>query len=262
MYSLKGVWSTHLVPLALAAAMVLGAGTFAGGQTVLSVLHATLMETAKTPEISTAELQKILADGSATVFDSRPPAEFVLSHIPGAVNALARPGLVRQEHVSEVAEIERFLGGNKTAAIVLYCNGLYCGASRRTAEELRRAGFTNVRRYQLGIPMWRALGGVTAIELEGVLHVYRNDRTAVYVDARSAEEFKAGSLPGAKHVVAADVRKAKDDGRLPVDHNTRIIVFGKDSLQAQTLAEAIAKGAYHNVAYSVGTFDTLRSVIK
>ena len=57
--------------------------------------------------------------------------------------------------------------------------------------------------------------------------------------------------------------QAKDDGRLPVeDHNTRIIVFGRDSLQARTVAEQIAKNAFHNVAYFVGTYDTLRTVIR
>jgi hypothetical protein len=34
-------------------------------------------------------------------------------------------------------------------------------SSQTTAEQLVAAGFTNVRRYQLGIPVWRALGGPT-----------------------------------------------------------------------------------------------------
>jgi len=59
------------------------------------------------------------------------------------------------------------------------------------------------------------------------------------------------------------VKAAKDDGRLPMeDHNTRIVVFGKDSAQAQAVAEAIAREAFHNVTYFVGTYGTLRSVIR
>ena len=46
------------------------------------------------------------------------------------------------------------------------------------------------------------------------------------------------------------------------DHNTRIIVFGKDSAQARFVAEQIAKEAFHNAAYFVGTYSTLRSVLK
>jgi rhodanese-related sulfurtransferase len=54
------------------------------------------------------------------------------------------------------------------------------------------------------------------------------------------------------------VKAAKDDGRLPMeDHNIRLIVVGRDGTQAQAVAEAIAKEAFHNVAYFGGTFDTL-----
>jgi hypothetical protein len=54
------------------------------------------------------------------------------------------------------------------------------------------------------------------------------------------------------------VKAAKDDGRLPMeDHNTRLIVFGRDGTQAQAVAEAIAREAFHNVAYFGGPFDIL-----
>jgi hypothetical protein len=42
----------------------------------------------------------------------------------------------------------------------------------RLAEELLGAGFTSVRRYQLGMPVWRALGGLTEIRLEGVKYAH------------------------------------------------------------------------------------------
>jgi rhodanese-related sulfurtransferase len=55
-----------------------------------------------------------------------------------------------------------------------------------------------------------------------------------------------------------EVKAAKDDGRLPMeDHNTRLIVVGRDGTQAQAVAEAIAREAFHNVAYFGGTFDIL-----
>ena len=149
-----------------------------------------------------------------------------------------------------------------------YCNGPFCGKSKRLSEELLAAGFTSVRRYQLGIPVWRALVGLCEIELEAVQHVLERDRTAVFLDARSAEEFLAGSLPGARSIPQSavepgkdvgEVRKAKDDGRLPMeDHNTRIVVFGRDAAQARGLAEALAREAFHNVAYFPGPFEALR----
>lgn len=168
--------------------------------------------------------------------------------------------------------VDRLVGGDKTRPLVLYCNGPFCGKSKRLSEELLAAGFTRVRRYQLGMPVWRALVGLTEIERDAVRHVARNDLTAVFLDARSAEEFGAGSLPRARSIPqgavqpgkdTGEVRKAKDDGRLPMeDHNTRIVVFGRDAAQARALAEAIVRQAFHNVAYFPGSFDAIRAALK
>jgi rhodanese-related sulfurtransferase len=175
-------------------------------------------------------------------------------------------------YVSDVAEIGRVLKGDKAAQIVLYCNGPFCGKSKRLAAELLEAGHTNVRRYQLGIPVWRALGGLTQIEPEGIRYVIENDRTAVLIDAREAAEFRAGSIPSAKNLPRSlvregkdvgEVKAAKDDGRLPMeDHNTRVIVFGKTSAQAKAVAEAIAKEAFHNVSFFDGGFEQFKSALK
>jgi rhodanese-related sulfurtransferase len=234
--------------------------TCASADSPVTIHETTLMESGqKTLEVSTNELRKILAEKSATVFDARPAMEYSMSHIPGAVNVSEKPGVPISQYVSDVAEVGRVVGNNKSAPIVLYCNGPFCGKSKRLSEELLAAGYTNVRRYQLGIPTWRALLGVTEIELPGLLYVLRDDKTAVFLDARSREEFKAATIPVARNLPLADVKKGKDDGRLPMeDHNTRIIVFGKDGAQARTLTEAIAKDAFHNVSYFGGSFDELR----
>ncbi|HEV8340677.1 MAG TPA: rhodanese-like domain-containing protein [bacterium] len=264
-------WS--LLAVVMTVAVGLSAAGLVGAQTVAGILQATLMEpNQRTVEVSTEELLRILADGSATVFDARPFKEFAISHIAGALNVAPKPGVPLALYVSDVSEIGRVLGGNKAAPIVLYCNGPFCGKSKRLAEELLAAGYTNVRRYQLGIPTWRALVGLTAIELEGVLYTYRGDRTAVFVDARGPEEFRAASIHAAVNIPQSQllpgkdvgvILAAKNDGRLPMeDHNTRIIVFGKDSTQARAVADAIAREAFHNVSYFVGTFQTLASVLK
>ena len=83
----------------------------------------------------------------------------------------------------------RLVRGDKSAPLVLYCNGVHCGESKRLAAELLEAGYSDVRRYQLGIPAWRAEGGVCQIELEGILYVARYDQTAVLIDAREALDF-------------------------------------------------------------------------
>ena len=246
---------------------------FVNAQPPVSIHQATLMETdQKAKEVSTEELRKILVEKTAMVFDARPFREYAVSHIPGAVNVSAKAGVPISLYVSDVAEIGRVLKGDKSAAIVLYCNGPFCGKSKRLASELFEAGYTNVRRYQLGIPIWRALGGVTQIEAEGIRYVIENDRSAVFIDARDAADFKTGSIVQARNIPqillksgkdVGEIKAAKDDGRLPMeDHNTRIIVFGKTSEQARTVAEAIVGEAFHNVSFFDGSFEQFRLVLR
>ncbi len=244
----------------------------ANPQSSTNIHNATLMESdQKTKEVSTEELRNILAEKSATVFDARPFKEYAISHVPGAVNVSAKPGVPTSMYVSDVAEIGRLLNGSKAVPIILYCNGPFCGKSKRLAAELLDAGYTNVRRYQLGIPVWRALGGVAQIEPEGIRHVIQNDRTAVFIDARNGADFKAGSVAQARNIPRSglkpvkdvgEIKAAKDDGRLPMeDHNTRIIVFGQTAEQAKAVAEAIAKEAFHNVSFFDGSFDQFKSAL-
>jgi rhodanese-related sulfurtransferase len=108
------------------------------------------------PEVSTEELEQILKDQSAVVLDTRPYLEWSVSHIPGALNVAPKPGVPMALYTSDVAEIGRLVGGDKSQPLVLYCNGPYCGKSKRVAGELLEAGYKNVRRYQLGAPVWRA----------------------------------------------------------------------------------------------------------
>jgi rhodanese-related sulfurtransferase len=226
----------------------------------------------RTPEISTEELRRILEEGGATVFDARPFNEFAVSHVPGARNVAAKPGVPMSMYVSDVAEIGRVMNGNKALPIVLYCNGPFCGKSSRLADELLAAGHTNVRRYQLGIPVWRALGGVTVIESEGLRHVIANDPTTVVIDVREVQDYRAGTLPRARHLPRSavlegkdvgEVKRAKDDGRLPMeDHNTRVVVIGRDAAEARYVAEALAREAFHNVSYYAGSFADAQAAIR
>lgn len=212
-----------------------------------------------TPEVSTEELREILASGSALVLDNRPAMEFSLGHIPGAINVAPKPGMPISEYTSDVAEITRIVRGDRARPLVLYCNGPFCGKSKRVAADLIAAGYTNVRRYQLGAPVWRALGGVMQIERDAARHVLQNDGTAWIVDARSSDEFRAGSLPRAVNVRAGQVHAAKDDRRLPMeDHNTRIIVVGSDAAQAREFAEEMTRNAFHNVTFYAGGWADLR----
>lgn len=232
------------------------------------VAQATVPESAaRTPDVSTEEVVRALRESTAQVFDARPYNEFAMSHIPGAVNVSAKAGVPISVYVSDAREIERAVAGNKAAQVILYCNGPHCGKSKRLAEELLAAGFTRVQRYQAGIPVWRAAGQVTEIEAHAAKRVLQLDGTAVFIDARNADQFLQGSIPGAKSIPrvlvtdekdTGEVRKAKDDGRLPMeDHNTRVIVFGSAD-EARFVAAAIAREAFHNVSFFAGPLADLK----
>ena len=208
-----------------------------------TIHQATLGESnQRTAEVSTDEMRRILAERAATVLDARPHLEYAVSHIPGARNVAAKPGVPMSMYVSDVAEIGRIVNGEKSAPMVIYCNGPFCGKSKRLGDELLAAGFTNVRRYQLGIPVWRALGGVCEIELGGA----RNIPRSLVLEGKDVGE----------------VKRAKDDGRLPMeDHNTRVIVLAQDPAHARYVAEAIAREAFHNVSYFADTLDEARAAV-
>jgi len=237
-----------------------------------SVLDATLAEPSQTTaEVSTNELKRILKEESALVLDARPRREYAISHIPSARNVAAKPDVPMHLYVSDVAEIGRMLGGAKDKPLVLYCNGPFCGKSKRLAAELIEAGYRSVRRYQLGAPGWRAFGGSMQTEPDALGYL-RTDKTAVWIDAREPRQFKARTIPGARNIPQSGLRPgkdqgvmkaAKDDGRLPMeDHNTRIIVFGASPAEARAVAEAIANEAFHNVSFVSAPYVNIAGAVR
>ena len=245
-----------LIQFAAAAGFLTAVATNARAESV-SIFQATLGEAGqKTSEVSTEQMRQILVDGSAIVLDTRTRAEFDAGHIPGARILEVAPD-------AQVAKILELVGGDRAKALVLYCNGPYCQASRRMADQLVGAGFSNVRRYQLGIPIWRSLGGPTALEIGGFKRVFSHDKTAVFIDTRSKDEFAKGSLPDAQSTPVEDVVSGKlKKIVLPEDDfNRRIVLFGRDAAQARQLADVLSKRPWHNVAYFNGTYETLTAAV-
>jgi rhodanese-related sulfurtransferase len=238
-------------PIKLLVLIVLAswASTRAPGQTKPTVNQTTLEEAGQlTPEISTEELKKILTTKSEPVLDVRSTTEYAIAHIPGSIN-------VYEKEVERVVQ----LFPDKAAKFVLYCNGPYCGKSKRLSEQLVKLGYTGVRRYQLGLPVWRALGNTVQTDLEGFRYVIARDKTAVFVDARTGQEFTKETIPGAVNIRPGESEKANEDGRLPYrDKGTRVIVFANSADEALVVAREIAKKAYWNSSYFGGTFVDLQ----
>lgn len=90
-------------------------------------------------------LLEMFRAGTVTVLDVRPPDEFALGHLPGAVNVPLR------ELEARLAEFDPAL------EIVAYCRGPYCVLSYEAVAALRARGF-KARRLEDGLPEWRASG--------------------------------------------------------------------------------------------------------
>ena len=208
-------------------------------------------------EVSTAELTTLLKNGTAIVLDVRSEKECAIAHIFGS---RCMPGVLRSDgtYGNDIDQIVQTYPDRSTP-LVLYCNGPYCGKSKRTALALAEKGYTNVRRYQLGLPVWRALGNTVQTDLAGLTYILKDDRTAVFVDTRDPEKFKADSIPGAVNVRLGEGKVANEDGRLPfTDKGTRIVIFGDNAEQARTVAVEVAENAYWNSSYFGGTYEDIR----
>jgi ArsR family transcriptional regulator len=95
--------------------------------------------------VTRKDLLKQTRAGTVTVLDVRPPDEFALGHLPGAVNIPLR------DLTKRLAEI------NPRHTVVAYCRGPYCVLSFDAVAVLRARGF-EARRLEDGLPEWRAAG--------------------------------------------------------------------------------------------------------
>lgn len=215
------------------------------------------------PEVSTAQVRTLLAQGSALVLDARPQLEWAISHLPDAITVGPKPGVSMGDYVGDVRVIARLAHGDWSVPLLIYCNGPYCRKTTRLAAELQDAGFTDIRCYHLGAPVWRALGGLMVTEKEGALYIFQRDRSACWVDASRRIGAASAQVSGAVRLSAGSVNAAKNDGRLPMqDHNTRVVVFGDSVDEARSVAQELVSHAFHNVTYFNGPARLLATVLQ
>ncbi len=95
--------------------------------------------------VSIKELLSRMETESVVLLDVRPEEEFVLGHLPGAINIPAE-------------ELERRLSElPPNVDIVAYCRGPYCVLSTHAVVALRANGL-QARRLSAGFPEWKAEG--------------------------------------------------------------------------------------------------------
>lgn len=101
-------------------------------------------------EVSPPEVQALLRDGTAHVFDVREESEWAAGHATGATHL--GKGIIERDIERQVPDAR--------APIVLYCGGGF--RSALAADALQQMGYTNVRSMTGGWRGWtEAAGDVT-----------------------------------------------------------------------------------------------------
>lgn len=95
--------------------------------------------------MSCSELVDRLREGEVTLLDVRPPEEFALGHLPGAIN------IPLEALEARLAELP---AGRH---VVAYCRGPYCVLSAEAVRSLTARGISAVRLSE-GFPEWKAAG--------------------------------------------------------------------------------------------------------
>ena len=122
-----------------------------------------LAETA--PIVDRAAVEAAIADGTATLLDTRNEAEYAERHLPGAIRIDWREFVDDETRgIRPAAEIETLLGDrgittDRDQRIILYCN-----TARRLSHTfvvLRSLGFTDVVIYEGSMTDWDAADGAT-----------------------------------------------------------------------------------------------------
>jgi rhodanese-related sulfurtransferase len=157
--------------------------------------------------VNTEHLKEMLSrEQTLVLIDSRSPQEYQEAHIKGAISI---------PH-DKLRENMALLPKDKSIQIVIYCNGIKCGKSRRLAVQIEPLGYGNITIYSEGIPVWEerafpiVAGPEYAKKIEtrmlkpAELSKMITDKKAdfVLVDVRDPLEFGEGHIPTAINIPA------------------------------------------------------------
>lgn len=140
------------------------------------------------------------------LIDARTKPEYKNAHIYKVVNI---PDQKLKENMS-------LLPADKKTLLVIYCNGVKSGKSKRLADQLTPMGYDNIMIYAEGFPVWEErrlplfigldydkkveVNKFKPAELNAMSQGKRTDY--VLVDVRDAAEFNGGHIPTAINMPA------------------------------------------------------------
>ncbi len=225
--------------------LLLGCWVFAGG------MQASANSAA--PGITAEELKAILDTASYpfVVIDARNPEEYQEVHIKGAINV----------PVNKFQEFKHLLPKDKSIKLIFYCNGIKCGKSKRAAKKAAEEGYTNIKVYAAGMPVWEEKGypiyagpdyqkhiETTKLSPTELQDLIKKDRTGItVVDVRDPQEYREGHIPGAINIPSG-VFASKSE---ILDKEKKIVVYCNSGGRSYNAYRKLMKLGYKNIYQSL-----------
>jgi len=100
--------------------------------------------------VSASDVKRLMVGNGTKVVNVLPSESFAARHIPGSHN-------IPLETPDFEGRVERVAGG-RSGPVVVYCAGRTCDASRKAAQRLEDAGFTDVLEFEGGMQEWAGAG--------------------------------------------------------------------------------------------------------
>jgi rhodanese-related sulfurtransferase len=176
-------------------------------------------------EISLAELEQILTGKQPYVLvDARPKPQYLEGHIPTSVNIFPK----------ELPDRLGELPADKGVMVIFYCGGPTCPYTGQSIDIAAKAGHTNLKGFQAGIPAWKKAGKPVVASPEWVAASL--DPHHIVIDVRPKAEVAKRHIQGAVAIEAAEFPAMtqrfiaeKKVARLPgvTDMAAPIIVYGE-----------------------------------
>ena len=202
--------------------------------------------------IDTTQLKAMIdSKEEFTLVDARTKEEYDEAHIIKAIN------ITEKGYESRTSQ----LPVDKNALLVIYCNGLKCGKSKKVAAKAEAAGYTNISIYADGFPVWEEKTmPITAgpdyskkiettrlkpAELKQMIDSSSKD--VVIVDVRDESEYKEGHIPTAINI-PVETFAAKSEV-LPKEK--KIVVYCNTGGRSYTAYRKLMKLAYPNIFQTI-----------
>jgi len=198
--------------------------------------------------VSTDEVKAMVDQkASFTLIDARTSQEYQEAHIVGAIN-------IPEKNLEGNLGI---LPADKNSLLVIYCNGVKCGKSKRLARKLEPLGYRNIKIYSDGIPVWEERNlpivpgpdygkkietqKVKAADLAQLIRENKGDY--VLVDVRDSAEYREGHIPTAINIPAETF--STQSGVLPKEK--KIIVYCNSGSRSYLAYRKLLKLAYPDI---------------